>query len=574
MAPEGPSSIWELLPRNPEASARLEQELGVHPLVASLLAQRGFCDPGQADRFLNPSLDHLSRPEDLPDFRQAVGTLLAAKESGDLVYIHGDYDVDGVTSAAILFRFLSKAGFQVVGHVPHRETEGYGIHIDTVRRAHAAGAKLLLTCDCGSSAHTQLAAAYELGMKVVVTDHHECPEELPPAEAVVNPHRRGFDGPGKELSGAGIAFLVCLGLCRELGLEEKFFYQNFLDLAVMGTVADVMPLRDNNRVIARFGLPAIQATQKRGLRSLLSVSKLDDPGMKLTTRHIGYQLGPRINAVGRIDDADVAFRLLTTADQAEANQLAQFLDTKNQERRSMQDRIVTEACDRIAAEGLDKRSAIVIAAEGWPKGIVGIVAGKVVERFRRPAFVLGIHGDTASGSARSIPAFNLFEAIEANRALLIKGGGHAAAAGVTMETVKIPSFADALESFASARLSAEDFLPRVVADLEASISDATLQSAQAIAALEPFGEANPQPAFLMRGLKLAANNPTRNPAHSRVMLESGGRHITAMAFGLGEALSATRIGTALDLICELEEDVFNGNVRLKSVVRDFRLAEG
>lgn len=571
MADHGSNSVWELLPQEPEVARQLESQLGIPAIVAALLAQRGFTDAESAFRFLNPSLDHLSNPRSLPDYEPAVRTLMGAREKGDLVYVHGDYDVDGVTSAAILFRFLSKAGFNVVGHVPHRESEGYGIHIDTVRRACSSGARLLLTCDCGSSAHTQLDAAYELGMKVVVTDHHECPEELPKAEAVVNPHRRGFDGPGKELSGAGIAFLLCLGLSDELGFERKHFYQNFLDLAVMGTVADVMPLRENNRVIARYGLPAIQATQKRGLRALLSVSNLNDPGVKLTTRHIGYQLGPRINAVGRIDDADVAFRLLTTADQAEANQLAEFLDLKNQERRSLQDRIVTEACERIEAESLHEKSAIVIAAEGWPKGIVGIVAGKVAERFRRPAFVLGINGDIATGSARSIPAFNLFEAIEANRGLLLKGGGHAAAAGVSLETLKLPLFAEAVDSFAAAKLRPEDFLPRIVVDLEADPSEATLQTAQAVSALEPFGESNPQPTFLLRGLKLAANNPTRNPIHSRVMLEQGGRHLTAMAFGMGEALAQVAIGTPLDVICELEEDLFNGQVRLKSVIKDFRL---
>ena len=564
------STIWEVLPTDEGAAENLQKELGIESVVARLLVQRGFITPAEADKFLNPQLDHLSAPELLPDFEAAKRALLNARELRHKIYIHGDYDVDGVTSAAILYRFLSKSGFECEGHVPHRELEGYGIHINTIKKAHASGANLILTCDCGTSSHDQLEAAYELGMKVVVTDHHESPETLPKAEAIVNPKRRDYSGPASEMSGAGIAFLLCLGLCEELGIDKKFFYHHFLDLAVMGTVADIMPLRDNNRVIAKFGLPAIQSTQKKGLRALLRVSNLDDPSAKLTTRHIGFQLGPRINAVGRIDDADVAFRLLTTSDQKEATQLAEFLDKKNQERRDLQDLLIEEACAKIIADELDKKSAIVVAGESWAKGIVGIVAGKVVEKFRRPAFVLGIHGDTATGSARSIPAFNLFDAIEANRDLIIKGGGHAAAAGVSVALLKLNSFADAIDAFAAERLSEQDFLPRIKIDQEVSLEETSLEIAQAINQLEPFGESNPQPVFKISGARLATNSPTRNPIHTRIMLQSGAEQRIAMAFGIGEQFSNIPLQTPLDIVCTLEEDTFNGRTKLKMIVKDFR----
>lgn len=564
-------TIWEVLQTDHDAATALEAELGLEPIVARLLVQREFMTPEDADKFLNPRLDHLSDPALLPDFQAARKALMNARELGHKIYIHGDYDVDGVTSAAILYRFLDRTGFNVEGHVPHREREGYGIHPDTIKRAHASGANLILTCDCGSSAHDQLEAAYELGMKVVVTDHHESPEMLPKAEAVVNPKRRDYTGPATEMAGAGIAFLLCLGLCEELGIEKPVFFRHFLDLAVMGTVADVMPLRDNNRVVAKFGLSALQSSQKKGLRALLRVSNLDDPSAKLTTRHIGFQLGPRINAVGRIDDADVAFRLLTTNDQAEATELATFLDKKNQERRDLQEELVQEACAKIIADGLDKNSAIVVAGEGWQKGLVGIVAGKVVERFRRPSFVLGIHGDIATGSARSIPAFNLYDAIQASREFLIKGGGHAAAAGVSLQVCALSQFADSINSYASAHLSPEDYLPKIRIDQEVDLDHTSLVLAKAIAALEPFGEANPEPTFVMRGVKLATCTPTRNPIHCRVTLQEGAEQRFAMAFGIGEQFAEVKLQSKMDVVCNLEEDSFNGNTRLKMVVRDFRV---
>lgn len=565
-------TIWNLCQTDELAAQKLVAELNLHPVVAKLLVQRGYSDPSEANTFLNPSLTQFSRPEELPDFEKAKAAILGAKERGEKIYIHGDYDVDGVTSAAILYRFLAKTGFEVEGHVPHRENEGYGIHIDTIRRAHASGAKLILTCDCGTSSHKQLEAAYELGMKVVVTDHHESPETLPMAEAVVNPKRRDYDGPASEMSGAGIAFLFCAGLAPELGIKPEVFYRHFLDLAVMGTVADVMPLRDNNRIIARHGLTALKASQKHGVQALLTVSNLADPTAKLTTRHIGFQLGPRINAVGRIDDADVAFRLLTTDDARESYELANFLNQKNTERRELQDALMEETFAKILADGLDQKSAIVVAGENWQKGLVGIVAGKVVEKFRRPAFVLGIHGDVASGSARSLPAFNLFEAIEANRSLLIKGGGHAAAAGVSLDVVNLDEFAQSMDVFASERLKPEDFLPTLNIDQELDLADSSLELAQHLATLEPFGEANPEPVFVSTGVRLAACTPTRNPIHARLTLETDAGQRQAMAFGIGEQVAELPLQSEIDLVYTIEEDRFNNRPQLKLIVKDLRLS--
>jgi len=340
-------TTWRVLPDQPEAQARLQNELGVSRLLAKLLVNRGLTDPAEAEHFLNPSLDHLSDPTKLPDFDPAMKALLGAKERREKIYIHGDYDVDGVSSTAILDRFLRKIGCEVVSHVPHREKEGYGIHSKAVHWASEAKADLFLTCDCGSSAHGALDMVYEAGMKAVVTDHHEVQATLPQAEAIVNPHRHDGPWPGTELSGAGIAYQLCHGICREIGWPAAAFHKNFMDLAVLGTVADVMPLHHDNRVITAFGLQTLRSSSKAGLRALLKVAQLDDPTKPLTTRHIGFQLGPRLNAVGRIDDADVALRLLLTNELSEATELAEFLDTTNQERRERQKRILDEATEAL-----------------------------------------------------------------------------------------------------------------------------------------------------------------------------------------------------------------------------------
>lgn len=567
--------IWEIAPRQPEAENRLVQELGLHPLVATCLVNRGLADPAQAERFLKPDYDHLAPPETLPDYRQAADALLQARERKQKIYIHGDYDVDGVSATAILAKFLRTPdfGWDVEAHVPHREKEGYGIHPSAIHRAKELGAKLFLTCDCGSSAVEQLKTAYELGMTAVVTDHHEATANRPPCEAVVNPHRPDLahtDQPGRELCGAGIAYKLCLGLARELGHKDRHIHNNFLDYAVLGTVADVMPLKDDNRVIVAKGLQALRDTKKTGLRALLKVANLLGPEKRITTRHIGFQLGPRINAVGRIDDSDVALRLFLAKDPDIATELATYLDQKNQQRRAIQEKITDEATAQILAENLHQNYVIVVAGENWAKGIVGIVAGKVVEAFRRPAFVLSVANGAASGSARSIPRFNLFDAIQEHRELLTTGGGHAAAAGVSLPTENVPALREALDQYARAFLTPEDFRPTLPIDAETNLAQANPEICHLLAALEPFGVANPEPVFLARNLTLLSAAPTTSPRHARLKLHQEGTTVEAMAFGNGEAACAIPPGSKIDVVFTMENSLYKNRPQFKLILKDFR----
>ncbi len=580
-------AIWRTRECDADVADRLAAALEIHPVVARILVQRGIDEPTSAEKFLNPRLEDLMRPQELPDFEQAKNALFAAREKNQKIYIHGDYDVDGVTSTAILYRFLSTPsfGFNVVAHVPHRQKEGYGIHIDTIRKAKSEGADLILTCDCGIGAHQQMELAYELGMKAVITDHHQASEVLPRAEAVVNPTRHDHEGGGRELSGAGIAFLFCLGLAEELDVPAHLYFKNFLDLATLGTVADVMTLRDNNRIIVRHGLPALKESKKQGVRALLEVSGLVKPAepgrpesnSELTSADIGWKIGPRINAIGRLADAAVAYRLLVTRDETEARNLAHLLDTTNEERKQMQKLLVEDVSEIIAREGLAEKNVIVVAGEGWPKGIVGIVAGKITEAFRRPAFVLAIHGDKAAGSARSIEAFNLYDAIQAHRHIILGGGGHAAAAGISLRADRVQEFAEALHEFGGTFLKPEDFLPAIDIDQELRLEDCSefgLELAQQLKLLEPFGEGNPEPLFHAKGATLARCTGTKNGTiHRQVFFETDAGELKMMAFFGEDWWPDYEPLSKLDVIFKLRSSKFRGVDQLDICIEHARPAQ-
>lgn len=560
--------LWLIQDRDPNAEARLQRELGVTPLLAAILVARGLVEPEEADRFLHPQLDHLHPPTLLPDYEAARNEILGARERGDLIFVHGDYDVDGVTSATIFDRFLSKIGCRVKTHVPHRMKEGYGIHASAVEAARAEGASLFLTCDCGISAFEQVEAAREAGMRVVVTDHHTVLDQLPSAQAVVNPHRRDSAYPWAELSGAGVAFKLCAGLTAEIDMPIDMYYKNFLDLAALGTIADVMPLLDENRIIARFGLQRLTETTKPGLVALKRVS---DIGGAVNAHDVSFGLGPRINAAGRIDDAALAFELLLSTDPARAMVLAQKVDAINKARRAEQDRITEEAVRMVEEQGQDRRNVILIGHSSWHAGIVGIVAGKLVDRFRRPAFVATVTEDgRGKASARSIAKFDLAQALQAMAPSMV-GGGHAMAAGCAFDYNQIEAIGLALHEYAGQFLSEEDFRITHEADLVVDPAEVTYAALEELSLMEPYGAANPGPLLVARGLTLESLKPTRKPEHVMVTLGDGARRISAMAFGLGARLEGVVPGAVADVLFNPCLDEYLGETRLKWHIRDFAL---
>ncbi|MBS1709089.1 MAG: single-stranded-DNA-specific exonuclease RecJ [Armatimonadetes bacterium] len=560
---------WVGVEVDQQKAAQLARELVVPETVGRLLVGRGYGDLESAAKFLYPDAGHLHDPRLLPDYEAAVKAILGAKERGEKIYVHGDYDVDGVTSAALLTRFLKRLDCDVVPHVPHRMREGYGIHLDAVGWAKEQGCKLFLTCDCGVQAHEQIRAVNEAGMTAVVTDHHELGETLPEAVAVVNPHRRESAYPFAEISGVGVVFKLCMGIADELGIRRENYLRAYLDLAVMGTVADVMPLTDENRVITSLGLPVLRDSKKAGVQALLKVASLDMAD-RLTARNIGFQLGPRINAVGRVDDASTALDLLLTDDPVEAFGLAQALDAANLLRRSHQDEALAQAIARVEAMP-ELPAVIVVDSEGWHPGVVGIVAGKLVEKFGRPTFVLSVdEAGNAKGSARSIEGFHLKEAIDLHRHLIIGGGGHAMAAGVNVSGQNLVAFSESVAAHAQATLSPDAFLFKVKYDAEATMAEAGPDAFTQINRMEPFGHGNPEPVWLVRDVELVGMRPTRKPEHVGVTLAQNGRKRGAMAFGIGESFAGKKIGDRMDVLVKMDMSEYRGQQEFRWTVVDHR----
>ncbi len=556
--------------RNAEQEERLMRELGVSRLVAVVLVSRGYEAPEEAEKFLHPSLDDLHDGRLLPDAEQAVGEILLAKERGETIFVHGDYDVDGVTSAALWTRVLRRLGFSVIPHVPHRIRDGYGVHKYAVKEAREVGATLLLTCDCGSSAFETVEMARELGMRVVITDHHGVTDSLPRASAVVNPLRKDNRYPFPYLSGVGVAFKVAEVLAGELGVSPNKFRRAFLDLVALGTIADVVPLVEENRILAKFGLEHLARSRKPGLRALLRAVSLDTQ-RRVSAWQVGWMLGPRLNAAGRVDDAVHALSLLLTDDEEEAEEHARKLEEHNQQRRQEQERVAEEARRSVLALGLYENPIIWLCQEGWHPGVIGIVAGKIAGEFYRPTLVLSVDRERgiARASARSIPEFHLFEALDAHGEFFLHYGGHERAAGFTVSLEKVSEAEQALLGYARERLRLEDLVPTIPIDAEVEESEMDARTIESLSVLEPLGEANPPPVFLMRGAKVTDVRFLSEGQHLLFEIESRAK-LTAIGFGMGGRSGRVKVGGCLDLVFSPEINAWRGQKLPRLRLVDFR----
>ncbi|MBL8060060.1 MAG: single-stranded-DNA-specific exonuclease RecJ [Chthonomonas sp.] len=563
------NSEWDLTPFDENVAAVLQTELGISGLVSRLLVQRGYRTPESAERFLNPRLEDLHDPRLLPDFAPALKEILSAKEEGRKIFIHGDYDVDGITSAALFSRFLRRIGCEVITHVPHRIREGYGINMSAVEKAKEEGASVFLTCDCGSGATQQIQRAREYGMRIVVTDHHELHDgDMPDTDAFVNLHRSGHDYPFDGLSGVGVVFKLCAGIAQELKIDVAQYYRAYLDLAALGTVADVMSLVDENRIITAFGCNRIQESRKPGIKALMQHISIRDG--QVTPRTIGYQLGPRLNAAGRIDDAVLPLRLLLSEDDAESAAIAGQLEAINTDRREQQDRIIEEAREKVLAEGLDQETAIVVGSSEWHPGIIGLVAGRLAESFYRPAFVMTYGDSVAKGSARTIPGYHLADALKRVTALLETHGGHEAAAGFSTKIENVEAFRLALQEDAASVLTPDLLVRRRRIDAETTIEECSLDTLHELEQLAPFGTGNQEPTFLARNLTLESLNPMPSkPQHVKGTLRSpGGASVEALGFNMAEALEGLRQGDRVSVVFEASINRWNGRERPQWVISD------
>ena len=570
------SPRWDTTPCDETAAERLAAAIGVPQVVARLLCQRGLSDPELASRFLNPSLSGLHDPLALADMRVAVERILGAIARKERIAIHGDYDVDGITSTVILRRSLELLGADVVHFIPERLKDGYGLQPAAIERLHADGVQLIVSVDCGIRGAEAADRARELGVDLIITDHHEPDEALPRALAVINPKRHDCSYPDKYLAGVGVALKLVQALCRRAGREALL--PGFVKIAAIGTLADVVPLVGENRIIAKCGLELLsRGPHKIGLRSLLDVCGLT--GKTIDSYHIGFMLAPRVNAAGRMSTPDIATRLLLASDEAlaeEVRTLAMQLDAENVRRQEEEAEILAAAKKIVQNDPeVGARSILVVAGEGWHRGVIGIVASKLVDAFHRPAIVLSIDGDVAHGSCRSISRFDILAALEHSGHLMIRFGGHKQAAGLTIEAARIKDLRVAVNAFADEILGPEDLMPRLRIDGDLSFRTITGAVAAGVTSLAPFGAGNPRPVFAARGVEIIDGPRKLKERHLKMALKQDGRIFRAIAWRAAERHDyLTEHRASVDVAFSLEQNEFNGETFVELTLSDAKAAAG
>ena len=550
------------------AVAALVEALKLPSVICRLLVARGHVSPDEAKRYLRPRLEHLHDASSMLDLDRAVERLVRAVRGGETIMVHGDYDVDGICSTTIMVRALRELGGTAVPFIPHRVTDGYDLSMAGVRAAIEAGARVVLTCDCGTSAREPVGALCRAGIDVIVSDHHLPGSALPDCLAVLNPKRDGCEYPDKNLAAVGIAFKLALAVTRALGGNEGPVLA-MLDLVALATIADIAPLRGENRVMVRYGLKMLAETRNIGLRALIRAAGLD--GKSLTAGRVGFILAPRLNAVGRLGHALRGVELLMATTEAAANEIARELEELNRERQEIDRATLAEARELVSKIDLDATYGLVLAGEGWHPGVIGIVASRVVEDTGRPAVMIALddagHG---KGSGRSIPAFDLHAALGACSEQLVRYGGHRSAAGVTIERTQLAAFTRAFNDVARARLTADDLVPELRVDIELPLGEATAELEALLRHFEPFGMGNATPTLVSRGVRIGSRPRILKGEGLKVTLEQDGAAIEAIGWGMAWLAPSLSEGTVVDVAYRLERDDYRGEHTLQARLSDIR----
>ena len=513
---------WRLRETSPELIDLLTREAGISPVVAQLLAARGVASPEEARKFLSPSLSDLHSPYLMAGLRPALERLRAAIDRNEPILIYGDYDVDGTTAIVILKTALELCGGRVDFYVPHRIREGYGMRDEVIEAAALQGARLIISVDTGIRAFAAAEAATRCGVDLIVTDHHLPQSEgIPKAFAVVNPNQSGCEYPCKSLCGAGVAFKIAQALLEVTGRDRLL--PSFLKIVAIATIADSVPLVGENRVFAKLGLDGLRTPRNPGLRALLAACQLDG-SRSISAGDIGFRLAPRLNAAGRMDIAKRVIDLFTEKDQVRATEMTMQLTELNGDRQSEERRILQEICEQIDSTPEWKDAyALVVGGEGWHRGVIGICATRLVERYHRPALVFSCENGEAHGSGRSIEAFHMLEALESCADMFTRFGGHAHAVGCALPTERLPQLRSHLEAYARNKLTAEDLLPVLECDSEIDFTDINHKLWESLAKLEPFGVGNPRPTFVARGVKLVQPPRILKETHLKLRVMHGNR---------------------------------------------------
>ena len=576
------------------AVAEISRELGIAPVIARLLYNRGYHDPASAKEFIYMESEMLSDPFEMKDMELGIARIKRAVDAREKITVYGDYDVDGVTAVCTLYLYLKSVGADVSYYIPNRSGEGYGVSRSAIDAIKADGSTLIITVDTGITAIDEVDYAKSIGIDFLITDHHECHTELPRACAAINPHRLDCPYSFKELAGVGVVFkLICAYEERYVTRDRikataNIFYK-YADLVAIGTIADVMPVRGENRIIVKCGLGMIESTDRVGLSALIeATTKKGDQTSdkkrkmpKITSGFIGYTLAPRINAAGRIRSASIAVELFLSEDREKALAIAEELCAANKERQSEENSIMKEAYEKIEAMDLENTPVIVLDADNWHHGVIGIVASRITEKYGRPSILVSFEGkeasghspdDTGKGSGRSIKGMNLVDALSYCSEHLIKYGGHELAAGLSVSRGELDNFRKKINEYAGNNLKEEDMIPTLEADTEVSFDDITLSLADGLRILEPYGVANPVPAFVLRGVTVNELCGVSGGKHTRLTLGSGKYTLSAMYFSCSPDELGLYPGDEADILFNVDVNEWMGRRSVQIIIRDIKFS--
>jgi len=560
---------WSILHPDKQCVNSIQNTFRTSEVIATVLANRKIQNLDVANPFFNPSLEMLHNPFLMQDMEKAVERVLKNIKSGKPIMVFGDYDVDGTTGAASLYCAFKKFGADVTYYIPDRAEEGYGLSFQGIDVAKDNNINLIITCDCGINAFEQVEYANDKNVDIIITDHHTTDITLPNAHAVLNPKRKECGYPFKGLCGGGVAFKLITAIGNELNIPLTD-YEEILPFITLGTAADIVPIKDENRAIVHYGLSMLNRLKKPGLKTLLELAGLKG---NISVGQLVFSVAPRINAAGRLGDANRAVELLVTDDVQKARILSKELDEENKRRQFIQQAVVDEALLKVNAEAdLNNEHALVLANEGWHHGVVGIVASRIKEEFSRPTVIISLENGLGKGSARSIPGFDLYEALTACKKYLSGYGGHPMAAGLTVSSNKLADFKKAFIHVANEQLTHEDLEPTLTLDSEMSLQDITPRFMDFLDKLSPYGPGNMRPKFAIRNVDIAGAPKVigKTGEHLRFKIKQGLKSFQAVGFGLSDKYELLITGQPVDIACVVETNEWQGNTTIQLNVRDIK----
>ena len=553
---------WKFYETNEEKVKEIAEIHNINKLLATILVNRGIVEDNQVEVFLKPTRENFHNPLQMPDMEIARDRVIQAIDNKEKVIIYGDYDVDGITSTTVLKSFLEDRGLFVDSYIPNRLDEGYGLNNEALDRISAEGYTLMITVDCGISAVHEIEYANTLGIETIITDHHEPGEVLPNAIAIVDAKRKDNQYTCRDLAGVGVVFKLIQAIGQKLNLDEKEFLK-YLDIVCVGTISDIVPLVDENRVITKLGLMLVEQTKNLGLKSLLMASGYK----KIDSTTISFGVAPRINASGRMGHQEDALKLFLSKNIEEVRELTQTLNNYNSTRQDIEKKIYEEAINKIEKENLAKENVIVVAGNEWHHGVIGIVASKITEKYFKPTILLSFDGDIGKGSGRSVPGFDLHNALSNCSNTLEKFGGHAMAVGVTVEKSRLQEFKDSLEKIAVENKT-QDIVPIINIDTEVTLNEVDRECVESLKMLEPFGEGNKMPLFAIRNLKIDSIRALSEGRHLKLTLRDNNIIINAIGFNMGHLADEYIIGDKIDVVGVLEINTYNGMDSIQINLRD------